>query len=109
VSARVCPFLHARSLRRFGESLLISAALLFSSQFALAQYTQQGPKLVGTLFSGGVQSEQGYSVALSRNGDTTIVGGPYCTDMANTYSKGASWIFTRSGGVWAQQGGRLEG
>jgi len=32
----------------FGASVLIAIALLFSSQLALAQFTQQGPKLVGT-------------------------------------------------------------
>jgi hypothetical protein len=31
----------------FAASVLISATLLFSSQPALAQFTQQGPKLVG--------------------------------------------------------------
>src|SRR5262245_35138724 len=51
------------SPRLFGASVLISAALLCSSQFAAAQFTQLGPKLVGTLPVG--SSEQGYSVALS--------------------------------------------
>ena len=41
--------------------LLIVAALLFSSQLALAQFTQQGPKLVGTGAVG--QSQQGQSAA----------------------------------------------
>jgi hypothetical protein len=45
----------------------------FSSQLALAQFTQQGPKLVGTGASGA--AAQG-SVALSADGNTAIVGGP---------------------------------
>jgi hypothetical protein len=82
--------------------LLIFAALLFSSQLALAQFAQQGPKLVGTGAVGG--AEQGISAALSADGNTAIVGGPY--DNGET---GAAWVFTRSGGVWTQQGRKLVG
>jgi hypothetical protein len=59
--------------------LLIFAALLFSSQLALAQFTQQGPKLVGTGVVGtvGTVVEQGYSVSLSSDGNTAVVGGFY--------------------------------
>jgi hypothetical protein len=90
------------SPRLFGASVLISAALLCSSQFALAQFTQQGPKLVGTLPVG--SSEQGFSVALSADGETAIVGGP--TDNSQV---GAVWVYTRRGGVWTQQGNKLVG
>jgi len=82
--------------------LLIFAALLFSSQLALAQFSQQGPKLVGTGVVGG--AEQGISVALSGDGNTAIVGGPY--DNGET---GAAWVFTRSGTLWTQQGSKLIG
>jgi Divergent InlB B-repeat domain len=78
------------------------AALLFSSQLALAQFTQQGPKLVGTGAVG--MAVQGQSVALSADGNTTIVGGP---DDNRAY--GAAWVYTRSGGVWTQQGSKLVG
>jgi hypothetical protein len=87
---------------------LIVASLLFSSQMALAQFTQQGPKLVGTFVLGVVPVEQGYSVRLSGDGNTAIVGGPY-SSCCGVYTVGAAWVFTRSGGVWTQQGGRLEG
>ena len=83
-------------------SVLIFTALLFSSQLALAQFTQQGPKLVGTGAVG--TAEQGYSVALSADGNTAIVGGP--DDNSDT---GAAWVYTRSGGVWTQQGSKLVG
>src|SRR5262245_50605743 len=47
--------------------LALSAALLWPAQPALAQFTQQGPKLVG---SGAVGSaNQGISVALSADGN----------------------------------------
>jgi hypothetical protein len=65
-------------------------------------WTQQGLKLVG---SGAVgDAFQGYSVALSADGNTAIVGGPYDNSFA-----GAAWIYTRSGGVWTQQGSKLVG
>ncbi len=65
-------------------------------------WTQQGGKLVGTGATGA--AEQGYSVAISSDGNTLIVGGQ--ADNANI---GAVWIWTRSGGVWTQQGARLVG
>src|SRR3979411_2735093 len=64
----------ARRLRIGRLSGLVLAAVFFSSQIALAQFTQQGPKLVGT---GAMwASNQGGSVALSADGNTAIVGGP---------------------------------
>jgi hypothetical protein len=89
--------------------LLIFTALLFSSQLALAQFTQQGPKLVGT-GAVGLGVEQGYSVSLSADGNTAIVGGPDDNPSAgNNSGIGAAWDFTRSGGVWTQQGSKLVG
>jgi len=65
-------------------------------------WTQQGPKLVG---SGGIFApEQGTSVSLSADGNTAIVGGMY-----DNVSIGAAWVWTRSGGVWTQQGPKLVG
>ncbi len=65
-------------------------------------WTQQGSKLVGT---GGVGfSGQGYSVALSADGNTALVGG-YADDLG----VGAVWVFTRSKGMWSQQGHKLIG
>jgi hypothetical protein len=68
-------------------------------------WRQQGGKLVGTTneYGGGLWS-QGASVALSADGNTAIVGGP--SDNGTT---GAAWVFTRSGGVWKQQGTKLVG
>jgi hypothetical protein len=92
----------ANSLRLFQTLVLIVAALVFSSQLALAQFTQQGSKLAGTGAVGNAQ--QGSSVALSGDGKTAIVGGP--GDNSQT---GAVWVYTRSGGVWTQQGTKLVG
>jgi len=61
---------------------------------------QQGPKLVGTGAIG--ESRQGFSVALSGDGNTALVAGPGDDD-----SHGAVWVFVRSGSTWTQQGGKL--
>src|SRR5262245_62155207 len=76
-------------------ALLVIVSLLFSSQMALAQFTQQA-KLVGTGTVG--DTNQGTSVALSSDGNTAIMGGPL-----DNSGVGAAWVFTRSGGVWTQQ------
>jgi hypothetical protein len=65
-------------------------------------WTQQGPKLVGTGYV--PNTFQGTSVALSADGNTALVGGP-----SDSGSIGATWVFTRSGGVWTQQGPKLVG
>jgi hypothetical protein len=110
MTARVCRIIpHVRSSRSFGASVLIFAALLFSPQLAAAQsvFTQQGPKLVGTGAVGSYPpgyADQGAHVALSGDGNTALVGGP--TDNSNA---GAVWVYTRSGGVWTQQGSKLVG
>jgi hypothetical protein len=75
-------------------SALMSGALLWSSQPVPAGFMQQGPKLIGM----GLLAEQGYSVALSGDGNTAIVGGPNQNADA-----GAAWVFTLVSGVWTQQ------
>jgi hypothetical protein len=88
------------------QSVLFVILLFLSSQLALAQFTQQGPKLVGTGASG--KPGQGWSVALSADGNTAIVGDP--GDNASIDSGiGAAWVYTRNNGVWTQQGSKLVG
>ena len=65
-------------------------------------WTQEGNKLVGTGAVGA--AKQGYSVSLSADGNTAIVGGSY-----DNGARGAAWVYTRSGGVWTQQGSKLVG
>jgi hypothetical protein len=64
-------------------------------------WTKQGNILVGT---GNIGKTSGLGVALSADGNTVAVGGS--TD--NTCI-GATWIFTRSGNTWTQQGSKLVG
>jgi hypothetical protein len=65
-------------------------------------WTQQGSKLVGTGAIGG--AKQGIDVAVSSDGNTFVTGG-YNDDG----TRGANWIFTRTAGVWTQQGPKLVG
>lgn len=65
-------------------------------------WSQQGSKLVGTGSIG--NASQGFSVALSADGNTAIVGGTNDNSFA-----GGAWVFARSGGAWRQQGSKLVG
>jgi hypothetical protein len=65
-------------------------------------WTQQGGKLVGTGAVGA--AKQGYSVAISADGNTVAIGGNL-DNLAN----GAVWVFTRAGITWTQQGSKLVG
>ena len=87
-------------LSGYGDSNMVGSAWVFTRTGSL--WSQQGPKLVGTGAFGG--STQGYSLALSGDGNTAIVGGPFDKNNA-----GASWVFTRTDTVWSQQGSKLVG
>ncbi|GAB2689471.1 hypothetical protein GCM10011495_31210 [Hymenobacter frigidus] len=79
-----------------------TAAAAFTVTRTALGTAQQGPRLVGTGASSYV--DQGQSVALSADGNTLAVGGTL--DNSNT---GATWVFTRSGTGWSQQGPKLVG
>ncbi|MEI6880238.1 MAG: cadherin-like beta sandwich domain-containing protein, partial [Bacteroidota bacterium] len=65
-------------------------------------WQQQGTKLVG----GGADgfANQGFSVALSADGNTALIGG-----NNDNNGIGATWVFIRTGNTWSQQGGKLVG
>jgi hypothetical protein len=77
---------------------LLAAAALFACASAAAVGFIDGPKLVGTGVVGSSGAQQGFAVAISRDGSTALVGGPY--DSANV---GAAWVFVLQGGAWTQQ------
>ena len=76
----------------------VGAAWVFTR--SAGTWTQQGPKL--TAADGVNLPAFGYDVALSGDGNTALIGGP--GDKGNV---GAVWTFTRSNGVWTQQGPKL--
>jgi len=84
----------------YEDNSLTGAAWVYTRSGGV--WTQQGAKLVGTGATANVQ--QGFAVSLSADGNTAIIGG-----YGDTAGVGAAWVFTRSGGVWTQQGGKLVG
>jgi hypothetical protein len=84
----------------YGDDSSVGAVWVFTRDGST--WSQQGSKLVGTGGVGG--SLQGYSLALSADGNTALVGG-YGDDS----NAGAAWVFTRTGTTWSQQGSKLVG
>jgi hypothetical protein len=73
-------------------------------------WVQQGKKLVGTGAVG--RANQGWSVALSADGNMAIVGGPSDNSWDSSApfglgAAGAVWVFTRNESGWMQQGEKL--
>jgi hypothetical protein len=91
----------------YGDNYLAGAAWVYTrnrraekgeedhSAASDGMWSQQA-KLIGTGAIG--TAAQGYSVSLSGDGNTAIVGGPSDNNAA-----GAAWVYTRSRGVWSQQ------
>src|SRR5262249_2682677 len=94
-----CPDGNTAVVGGWNDNGAAGAAWVFTRSSGL--WSQQGSKLVGT--RAGSAAEQGWSVALSGDGNLAIVGGP------NDSAPGAAWVFTRSGGMWSQQGNKLVG
>ena len=76
----------------------VGAAWVFTRSGSV--WTQDGPKLTGEGEEG--DGQFGYSVALSPEGETALIGGPNDHEDA-----GAAWVFTRSGSTWIQEGAKL--
>ena len=73
---------------------------------AEGKWTQQGSKLTG---GGEVGHGQfGFSVALSSDGNTALIGGFKDEELFHE-THGAAWVFVRSEGAWSQQGSKLTG
>ena len=66
-------------------------------------WNQQGNKLVGT--DSAFSRYLGQSVALTADGNTALVGGPGGLPnlVVRNPAVGATWVFTRTNGVWTQQ------
>src|SRR5450432_3762690 len=95
------------TLLRCSLLLILGSCAALIPQIGSADFSQQGPKLVGTgaVINGpGLTAQQGYAVALSSDGNTAIVGG-----IRDNGFTGASWVFVRNVGVWTQQGEKLVG
>ena len=78
----------------------VGAAWVFTR--SAEKWQQQGPKLTGTGESGA--GRVGFSVALSGDGNTALLGGP-----GDNAEVGAAWVFARAEEKWMQQGSKLTG
>jgi hypothetical protein len=75
-------------------------------------WTQQGEKLVGDCTSNCTNQGTGetgagrfgVTMALSADGDTALIGG-----LDDNGTRGAAWVFTRTGSTWTQQGEKFTG
>jgi hypothetical protein len=85
-----------------GDNGITGAAWIFTRTAGV--WSQQGSKLVGNDFTRTCYPMQGAAVALSGDGNTAIVGG-----NGDDFGTGATWVYTRSGGTWTQQGRKLVG
>jgi hypothetical protein len=86
------------------DSSFAGAAWMFTRTGT--SWSQQGAKLTGGAEEMGL-GDFGYSVALSSDGSTALIGA--ATDggsIANGFV-GASWVFARTGSTWSQQGPKL--
>jgi hypothetical protein len=106
---------------RFGRSVALSAdgdtalvgAYFDNSQTGAAwvfkrsgsSYLQDGPKLTGEGEAG--EAQFGFSVALSADGKTALIGGPHDEGTTKEFMAGAAWVFTESVKGWEQQGSKL--
>lgn len=79
-----------------GDNGYVGAVWVYSRSVGV--WSQEGSKLVGTGAVGA--AGQGSAVSLSADGNTAIVGA-----IANV----GAWIYTRSAGIWTQQGSKLPG
>ena len=84
----------------YADNLFTGAAWIFT--FNGTNFVQFGTKLVGTGAIGAAY--QGYSVSLSADGKTAVLGGVY-----NNSLLGAAWIFTFNGSAYIQAGNKLVG
>ena len=83
-----------------GDNNDVGAAWVFSRSGST--WTQRGAKLTASDESG--QGFFGWSVALSGDGGTGLIGG-----FGDNEDTGAAWVFEPSGGTWTQQGPKLSG
>jgi hypothetical protein len=84
----------------YGDDNNIGAVWIFTR--TNGTWTQQDTKLIGEGAEG--TANQGNSVSLSEDGNTLAFGG-----YNDEIGIGAVWVFTRTGGIWTQQGSKLVG
>jgi hypothetical protein len=88
-----------------GDNNFAGAAWIFTNTGGI--WSEQA-KLIGSVTNQTVAALQGWTVALSSDGNTALIGGPTdnssdaCPSGSGPCS-GAAWVFTRNGSNWTQQ------
>jgi hypothetical protein len=105
------------ALSKEGSTALIGAPEANGDEGAAYVYTrsleewqpQAGPLDPGDSLS--PYEQFGASVALSSDGNTALISGPYEGESPENHTPpiGAAWVFTRSGSTWSQQGPKITG
>jgi hypothetical protein len=96
------------SLSGDGNTAIVGGSFDNNLAGAAWVYTRSGgvwsqqAKLIGT--GAGPFASQGFSVSLSGDGNTAIVGGPF-----DSNETGAAWVYMRAGSLWTQYGTKLVG
>jgi hypothetical protein len=85
-----------------GDNREVGAAWVFTRSGSV--WTQDGPKITAGSGEENGQGTFGYSVALSGDASTALIGAPAENDFS-----GSAWAFMRSGSTWVQQGSKLAG
>jgi hypothetical protein len=83
----------------------VGAAWVFTR--AVSTWTLQGSKLTGTASGASANADFGFSVALSADGNTALIGAYNDNGVVGTAGLGTAWVFTRSGSTWPPQGTKL--
>eukprot|EP01136_Pigoraptor_vietnamica_P022444 Opistho-1_new@73603 len=76
------------------DNVYTGAAWIFTRTGS--SWSQQGNKLVGSAYIG--QPQQGFSVSISGDGNTALVGG-----FKDNNPVGGVWVFLRNGNIWEQK------
>ncbi len=97
------------SMRVLGDQILLEVNTR-GARYPLSvdPLIQAVPKLVEGTAENVDGGDFGFSVALSEDGNTAVIGGPEYEKGAEP-GNGAAWVFVRSGDSWVQQGPRLSG
>lgn len=85
------------------NTIILSALLTGSYQQSIAQWTQKGQDINGTIASGNL----GFSVSISSDGSTIVTAAPYSSLPG--FGVGLVKIYTNNGGTWIQEGQDLVG
>jgi hypothetical protein len=108
--AAECGFGHSVAVSADGNTAIVGAPTDHSEDGAAfvftrtnGEWSQHAEELSGGEAESGI-GRFGAAVALSADGNTALVGAP-----GNHAHHGAAWVFTRSGGSWAQPGFEVTG